>query len=104
MTLSADTQALMAFEAGKKSTGVSYALWFFLGAVGAHRFYNGKIGTGVAQVLCLLFCWLIVPLVVLVVWVIVDAFLIPGWVRSHNLLLMSKLGASKEAVLATAVS
>jgi hypothetical protein len=32
-----------------KSRGVALALAFFLGWVGAHRFYVGKIGTGVLQ-------------------------------------------------------
>jgi TM2 domain-containing membrane protein YozV len=29
-----------------KSKGVAYLLWFFLGILGAHRFYLGKVGTG----------------------------------------------------------
>ena len=29
----------LAFQASKKSAGVTYALWFFLGGFGAHRFY-----------------------------------------------------------------
>lgn len=30
-----------------KSKFVAYLLWFFLGVFGAHRFYCGKIGTGI---------------------------------------------------------
>lgn len=99
MTISSDAQALMAFQANRKSVGVSYAFWFFLGAFGAHRFYNGRVGTGIAQLLCLLFCWLIVPAIVLGIWWIVDAFLIPGWVRDHNARLMVSLGSTSGAAI-----
>jgi TM2 domain-containing membrane protein YozV len=34
-----------------KSTTVAYVLWFFLGAISAHRFYIGKIGTGILYLL-----------------------------------------------------
>jgi len=30
-----------------KSKGLTYLLWFFLGSLSAHRFYLGKIGTGI---------------------------------------------------------
>ena len=30
-----------------KSKGVAYLLWFFLGLIGAHKFYVGKVGMGV---------------------------------------------------------
>ena len=30
-----------------KSKGVAYLLWFFLGFFSAHRFYLGKIGSGI---------------------------------------------------------
>lgn len=30
-----------------KSKGTAYLLWFFLGGLGAHKFYLGKIGMGI---------------------------------------------------------
>ncbi|MBP2236146.1 TM2 domain-containing membrane protein YozV [Sinorhizobium kostiense] len=31
-----------------KSIGVAYLLWLFFGGLGAHRFYIGRIGSGLA--------------------------------------------------------
>jgi TM2 domain-containing membrane protein YozV len=108
--LSADTQALMAFETGKKSMGVAYLLWFFLGAFGGHRFYTGRTGSAIAILLLWILGWCTVVvgigflmLGIVGIWVLVDAFLIPSWIRSHNMLLMAKLsgGASPMFVAAT---
>jgi TM2 domain-containing membrane protein YozV len=75
----------------QKQTSIAYLLWFFLGDFGAHRFYLGKTGSAVAMLLIFLIS---VPLAFFVVgyfgffalfiWWIVDAFLIPGWIRTHN--------------------
>jgi TM2 domain-containing membrane protein YozV len=88
--LSNDMRVLMLFEANKKTALVAYILWFFLGLFGAHNFYLGRIGVAVAQLILSL---ILVGLVITVVWVIVDAFLIPGWVRRQNNLLAAQLGA-----------
>lgn len=32
-----------------KSLGVAYALWFFLGGFGAHRFYAGRTGSAIGM-------------------------------------------------------
>lgn len=37
----------------QKSKVTAALLCFFLGAIGVHRFYVGKIGTGVAQIFTL---------------------------------------------------
>ena len=82
----------MMFEASKKSMVASYILWFFVGAFGGHRFYNGRAGTAVAQLLLCLVGFMTVfvfgagllLLVPLGLWLLADAFLIPGWVTAHN--------------------
>jgi len=88
--LSNDTRVLMLYEANKKTALVAYILWFFLGLFGAHNFYLERTGVAVAQLILSL---IIVGLVVTIIWVLVDAFLIPGWVRRQNNLLAAQLGA-----------
>jgi TM2 domain-containing membrane protein YozV len=51
--LPAQTQAQSAYDDAKKSAGLAYALWFFLGGVGGHRFYMRSTGIGVAMLLTL---------------------------------------------------
>ncbi len=98
--VSDDARVMMLYEANKKSTIIAYLLWWFLGWAGGHRFYNGKVGSGIAQLL--MFIGGSALLVVYVgailllgwaIWWIVDAFLIPGWVRNQNNLLATQLGA-----------
>ena len=78
--ISRDTQAMMAFQSQKKSVGAAYVLWFFLGLLGAHRFYLGQTGTAIAQ---LILSITVIGLIVSAVWVLVDAFLIPGLVEKR---------------------
>ena len=74
-----DTNAMMV---------VSYLVWFFLGNLGIHRMINGRVGTGLIMLLLHGLGWLtwwfglgfiIWGLVGL--WWLLDALLIPGWVR-----------------------
>ena len=96
--LSADAKALMAFESGKKSSGIGYLLWFFLGGFGAHRFYLGRTGSAVALLVIYIVSWILtfvaigaLGLIVIGIWWIVDAFLIPGMVRENNESLMQRI-------------
>jgi len=68
----------MIYDANRKSTGVAYLLWFFLGGFGAHRFYLGQTGTAVTQLLLLLLGWIpmFVGWIALGIWLFVDLFLI----------------------------
>ena len=88
--LSSDARAMMLFEANNKTALVAYILWFFLGLLGGHNFYLKRTGVAVAQLLITL---TVVGMVITIVWVLVDAFLIPGWVRNQNNLLAARLGA-----------
>jgi len=89
--LGSDARAMMMFEANKKDIFAAYALWFFFGYFGAHNFYLRRTGVAVAQLLLTL---TIIGLVINFFWQVVDAFLIPGWVRRENNLLAWSLGAS----------
>ena len=96
--LSSDAKAMMAFESGKKSAGISYLLWFFLGGFGAHRFYLGRTGSAIAMLVIYVVSWILtfvaigaLGLIVIGIWWIVDAFLIPGMVRDNNESLMQRI-------------
>ena len=82
---------MMAFESSKKSAVVAYILWFFLGGFGAHRFYLGRTGSAVALLALFITSLLLTVvliggfgLIVVGIWLIVDAFLIPGMVAEDN--------------------
>jgi TM2 domain-containing membrane protein YozV len=59
----------------KKSTGTTWLLWFFLGSLGVHRYYLGRIGSGVAMTL---------TLGVFGLWTLIDIFLINGMINKKN--------------------
>lgn len=56
---------------------LAYLLWFFLGLVSAHRFYLGRAGTAILQILSYF-------IFIGFIWLLVDAFLIPGMVREKQ--------------------
>ena len=86
-------RAYAQYDIEKKSLLVAYLLWFFLGYVGAHRFYLGRPLSGFlmlafSAVTLLLtfvsfgllgFLWFAVGL-----WWLIDALLIPGIVAGRN--------------------
>lgn len=55
----------------------AYLLWGFLGILSAHRFYLGRPGTAVLQILSFF-------IVIGFIWLLIDAFLIPGMVRAKQ--------------------
>jgi TM2 domain-containing membrane protein YozV len=86
-------RAAAQFDIEKKSVLVAYLLWLLLGYVGAHRFYLGRIGSGL-MMLCtaiviatisfvsfgiLSFLW-----VLMAIWWLIDALLIPGMATGTN--------------------
>ncbi|WP_408608138.1 TM2 domain-containing protein [Candidimonas nitroreducens] len=90
----------MLYDANKKSLLVAYLLWFFLGGLGGHRFYVGKTGSAVGMIALLIVGSALaavgigaVLLMILGIWVIVDAFLIPKWIRIKNTQLANTLAS-----------
>jgi TM2 domain-containing membrane protein YozV len=59
----------------QKSWMVAILLCFFLGGLGAHRFYVGKIGSGVAMLLTLGGCgiWTIIDFIMIIMGKFQDA-------------------------------
>lgn len=86
-----DTKRMMQYDANKRSVTTAYILWFFLGWLGAHRFYIGNTGTAVAILAlsivggALSFIGIgLFILIIPAIWLFVDVFLIPGMVRAKN--------------------
>lgn len=92
------------YDIEKKSLIVAYVLWFFLGYVGAHRFYLGRPVSGLTMlalsavvfILTLVsfgvlgFLWFLVGL-----WWLIDALLIPGIVAGRNTRIADRIFASR---------
>ena len=70
-------------------TIVVYLVWFFLGNIGIHRIITGRVGSGLLMMLLHAFGWLTLWLLgfgfivwgLVGIWWVIDAFLIPGWLR-----------------------
>lgn len=56
---------------------LAYVFWLFLGLFSAHRFYLGKTGTAILQIISYFF-------VIGIIWFVIDAFLLPGLVRARQ--------------------
>ena len=81
--LTNEEQLLVNSEVQKngKNMAVAYIFWFFLGGFGAHRFYLGKTGSAVAQLILTI---TVIGAIVSAIWVFIDLFLIPGIIREVN--------------------
>lgn len=86
-----DADRMMRYDANRKSVLIAYLLWFFLGLFGVHRFYLGRIGTGVGMLVLHGISWVLAFVLIgylgfafLGLWWLIDALLIPGMARGHN--------------------
>lgn len=59
----------------QKSVGIAYALWWFTGVFGGHRFYAGSIGVGIGMLL---------TFGGLGIWALIDAFFIGKVINQYN--------------------
>jgi hypothetical protein len=74
------------------SPAVAFALWFLLGILSAHRFYLGRPGTAVLQILSYF-------VLVGFVWWLVDGFLLNGMIQQRRDALRLRL--TQEALVRT---
>ncbi len=76
-SLTGEQLQLLASEMTKKqkSSGTAWILWIFTAGLGGHRFYLGRIGSGVAMML---------TLGGLGIWAFIDLFLLSGMIRETN--------------------
>ncbi|WP_248306515.1 TM2 domain-containing protein [Devosia sp. MC521] len=86
-------RAYAQYDIEKKSPIIAYVLWFFLGYIGVHRFYLGRVVSGfimlaMSALFALLtfvsfglfaFLWFIMG-----AWWLIDALLIPGMISRRN--------------------
>lgn len=96
-----DALLMMRYDANKKSALVAYLLWFFVGSLGGHRFYLGRTGSAIAllsiTVLSVLLTVILIGFFgffVVGLWVLIDAFLIPGMITDSNNKLIASLRTS----------
>ena len=63
------TATVPADQISEKSRLVALLLCFFLGVIGVHRFYVGKIGTGVLMILTIggLGIWALVDMIMIII-------------------------------------
>lgn len=80
-----DARELLLLEQEVKNRGknmvIAYVLWYFLGVFGGHRFYMGRTGSAIAQLVLTL---TVIGSIATFIWWIVDAFLLHEWVKEHN--------------------
>tara|TARA_E500000081_G_C6076680_1_gene325674 strand:+ start:346 stop:729 length:384 start_codon:yes stop_codon:yes gene_type:complete len=83
-------QSDMIYE--EKNLVLAYVLWFFLGMFGAHRFYLGKIKTGLTYLIVSLLGWILlgIPYIILGIWWLIDIYYTNKYVVEHNNSMKSK--------------
>jgi TM2 domain-containing membrane protein YozV len=65
------------YQPQPKNKNAYILLALFLGGLGIHNFYAGRIGAAVAQLIITLFAgWLLFPLVIVAGWAIIEAFVV----------------------------
>lgn len=88
MSITTENQILIETRIANEgpSVVVAYLLWLFLWFVAAHRFYLGRPGTAILQILSFF-------IVIGFVWWLIDAFLIPGMIRDRQNEIRQRLAA-----------
>ena len=64
---------------------IAWLLWFFVGGVGAHRFYLGRSGSGIVMALVSLFISPFLFFLPTFIWIILDALMMNTMVKEENM-------------------
>ena len=93
-----DAGLMMRYDANKRSAIIGYLLWFFLGYFGVHRFYFARMTSGLVMLAITLasgaLTFVLVGyfgLVLIGLWWLIDALLIPGMAQDYNNRLIATL-------------
>ncbi|WP_234995198.1 TM2 domain-containing protein [Ruegeria meonggei] len=106
MTLSTDKQQLIEQRIANDSKNifVAYLLWFFVGMFGGHRFYLGESKSAIIMLVLTILGFVSAILIVgyfillgVCIWVLVDAFLIPGKITTQKNIMRQQLTAEMSA-------
>lgn len=73
------------------STAIAYLLWFFLWFVSGHRFYLGRPASAILQILSYF-------ILIGFIWVLIDAFLLPGMLREKRAEMRQRLTVEMLAI------
>ena len=92
------SRSMLEYEARRKSAVIAYLLWFFLWFLAGHRFYAGKPISAIFQLLLHAIGWATTVIFIgyiflglWAIWWVIDALLIPGWIRNRNMELVYAL-------------
>lgn len=95
-----DANSMMLYESAKKSDGRAYFLLGALGYFGGHRFYMDRSGSAVTMLVISIFsiplCFVFVGffgLFAVALWILIDAFTLHDWIRSHNTELIRRISS-----------
>ena len=87
-SFSSSTQSNYQFSVGTtgKNMLVAYLFWWFLGSVGAHRFYLNRSGSAIVMIIlaCLGFVTFFIAWIPLGLWWLIDGYFVYKYVTEAN--------------------
>jgi TM2 domain-containing membrane protein YozV len=75
----------------RKNASTAILLALFLGGLGAHQFYMGKVGIGILYVL---FCWTFIPSII----AFIELFFLTARVRKYNMQKAQEIAAKVKMI------
>lgn len=95
-----DFNKRLMYDNSKKDLVVALLLWWFLGIFGAHDFYLGDSGRGIAKIVLFI---TVIGIIAVLIWELIDLFTLSGRVKQYNLNLMVRMGLISPGAVPPAV-